>query len=220
MNEKEFSLQEEDKEKIKSAVKFHNPMEITSYTLPKNMEVYIQEVLGEFLMECHQEHMIDYLKFCVDELLNNSKKAKRVLIRIARNAKGKKVAITKVNANVLNNKKGKKVTYVNLKPYKGAKITVKAKAFNKSKVKTVVMTLGSKGKVQLNKNAFKGTKAKTVKFTIKAKKTSQVTFKKGAFAGLSKKSVIKVKKTMSKKQYKKLVKAAKKAGFKGTIKRA
>lgn len=75
MNEKEFSLQEEDKEKIKSAVKFHNPMEITSYTLPKNMEVYIQEVLGEFLMECHQEHMIDYLKFCVDELLNNSKKA-------------------------------------------------------------------------------------------------------------------------------------------------
>ena len=75
MNEKEFSLQEEDKEKIKSAVKFHNPMEITSYTLPKNMEVYIQEVLGEFLLECHQEHMIDYLKFCVDELLNNSKKA-------------------------------------------------------------------------------------------------------------------------------------------------
>ena len=75
MNDKEFSLQEEDKEKIKSAVKFHNPMEITSYTLPKNMEVYIQEVLGEFLLECHQEHMIDYLKFCVDELLNNSQKA-------------------------------------------------------------------------------------------------------------------------------------------------
>jgi len=75
MENKDFSLQDDDREKIKSAVKFHNPMEITSYTLPKNMEVYIQEVLAEFLTECHQEHMIEYLQFCVDELLNNSKKA-------------------------------------------------------------------------------------------------------------------------------------------------
>lgn len=75
MDDKEFSLQEYDREKIKTAVRLHTPIEITSYTLPKNMEVYIYEVLSEFLEECHQEHMTEYLKFCVGELLNNAKKA-------------------------------------------------------------------------------------------------------------------------------------------------
>ena len=154
------------------------------------------------------------------EAKGKSKVSKRVLISIARNAKGKKVAITKVNANLFNSKKGKKITYANFKPYNGARMTIKAKAFNKSKVKDVKFTLGKKGKITVSKNAFKGTAAKKVTITIKAKKASQLTFKKGAFKGLSKKSVIKVKKTMSKKQFKKLSKKAKKAGFKGKIKRA
>lgn len=75
MDDKEFSLQDDDREKIKIAVRLHTPIEISSYTLPKNMEVYIYEVLSEFLSECHQEHMTEYLKFCVGELLNNAKKA-------------------------------------------------------------------------------------------------------------------------------------------------
>ena len=75
MDDKDFSLQQVDKEKIEISVKLHTPLEITSYTLPKNMEVYIQEVLSEFLTRCHQEHMIEYLKFCVGELLTNAKKA-------------------------------------------------------------------------------------------------------------------------------------------------
>lgn len=75
MDIKDFSLQPSDKEKIKIAVRLHTPIEITTYTLPKNMEVYINEVLSEFLKQCHQEHMIEYLKFCVGELLTNSKKA-------------------------------------------------------------------------------------------------------------------------------------------------
>ncbi|MCQ2591677.1 MAG: HDOD domain-containing protein [Treponema sp.] len=75
MDDQDFSLLQADREKIKQAVKLHTPIEITSYTLPKNMEVYIQEVLALFLKECHQEHMTEYIKFCLSELLTNSKKA-------------------------------------------------------------------------------------------------------------------------------------------------
>ena len=83
MDDKDFSLQQEDKEKIETSVQLHTPLEITTYTLPKNMEVYIQEVLSEFLTQCHQDHMIEYLKFCVGELLTNAKKAntKRVYFK-------------------------------------------------------------------------------------------------------------------------------------------
>ena len=75
MIEKEFSLQDEDNEKIKTAIRLHTPIEITSYTLPKNMEVYIHTVLSEFLSECQHDYMTEYLTFCVGELLNNAKKA-------------------------------------------------------------------------------------------------------------------------------------------------
>ena len=68
-------LSEQDKEKISLAVQLHTPLEIMSYTLPREKERYIQEVLTYFLIECHQEHMIDNLVFCLGELLTNSKKA-------------------------------------------------------------------------------------------------------------------------------------------------
>ena len=68
-------LSEQDKEKISLAVQLHTPLEIMSYTLPREKERYIQEVLMYFLMQCHQEHMTDNLVFCLSELLTNSKKA-------------------------------------------------------------------------------------------------------------------------------------------------
>ena len=68
-------LSETDKEKISLAVQLHTPIEIFSYTLPREKEVYIQEVLKYFLLKCHQEHMFDNLSFCLGELLTNSKKA-------------------------------------------------------------------------------------------------------------------------------------------------
>ena len=64
-----------DKERISLAVQLHTPIEIFSYTLPREKEAYIQEVLQYFLKECHQEHMFDNLSFCLGELLTNSKKA-------------------------------------------------------------------------------------------------------------------------------------------------
>ena len=69
------TLQDIDKEKIKTAIRLHTPIEVTTYTLPRNMEIYIHDVLNSFLAECHQEHMTEYLNFCLGELLTNSKKA-------------------------------------------------------------------------------------------------------------------------------------------------
>lgn len=68
-------ITDEDKEKIKLAVQLHTPIEVVSYTLPREMETYIQEVLLYFLQASHQEHMIDNLVFCLGELLTNAKKA-------------------------------------------------------------------------------------------------------------------------------------------------
>ena len=68
-------LTDKDKEKINLAVQLHTPLEIISYTLPRQKEQYINEVLMYFLEICHQEHMTDNLVFCLGELLTNSKKA-------------------------------------------------------------------------------------------------------------------------------------------------
>jgi len=72
-----------DQLKIKNAVRLQLPIEITTYSLPRNMEIYIRKVLEMFLKECHQEHMFEYLNFCLGELLTNSKKAntKRVYFK-------------------------------------------------------------------------------------------------------------------------------------------
>ena len=76
-------MQGVDKEKIQVAVKLHSPIEIVSYVLPRDKELYIQEVLTEFLTECHQEHLAESLRFCITELLVNAKKAntKRVFFK-------------------------------------------------------------------------------------------------------------------------------------------
>ncbi len=81
-NELDVKL-EVDRVKIKNAVRLQTPIEITSYTLPRNMEVYIRSVLAAFLEECHQEHLQEYLTFCLGELLTNAKKAntKRVYFK-------------------------------------------------------------------------------------------------------------------------------------------
>ena len=76
-------LSDQDKEKISLAVQLHTPLEIVSFTLPRQKEIYIHEVLVYFLQKCHQEHMTDNLDFCLGELLTNAKKAntKRIYFR-------------------------------------------------------------------------------------------------------------------------------------------
>lgn len=72
-----------DRKKVKDAVRLQLPIELTTYTLPRNMEVYFRKVLQIFLEECHETQLYDYLNFCLGELLTNSKKAntKRVYFK-------------------------------------------------------------------------------------------------------------------------------------------
>lgn len=74
---------EVDREKIRNSVRLQMPLEITTYTLSRNMEIYIYDILTVFLEECHQEQLIQNLKYCLGELLTNAKKAntKRVYFK-------------------------------------------------------------------------------------------------------------------------------------------
>ncbi|MBR5646501.1 MAG: HDOD domain-containing protein [Treponema sp.] len=85
MEKFESALQNVDKEKIKNAVKLHAPIQITTYTLPRNMELYMHEVLTVFLKECHYDNFSEYLNFCLGELLTNSKKANTKRVFFAEN---------------------------------------------------------------------------------------------------------------------------------------
>ena len=77
------NLKEIDEKKIKKALEYQVPIEVTTYTLPRSMEVYIQSVLQNFLTTCHQNHMHQYLSFCLGELLTNAKKATKSLVGLS-----------------------------------------------------------------------------------------------------------------------------------------
>ena len=64
-----------DMSKIKMAIRAGIPLSITTYTLPHEMQEYMEDVLTAFLVEMEQEHMVEYLKYCLNELVTNSKKA-------------------------------------------------------------------------------------------------------------------------------------------------
>lgn len=64
-----------DSEKIRMAIRSGLPLTIITYTLPHDMEVYMGDILAAFLTELGQEHMIQYLTYCQQELITNAKKA-------------------------------------------------------------------------------------------------------------------------------------------------
>ena len=64
-----------DNSKIKMAIRAGIPLSITTYTLPREMAEYMEEVLASFLSELGQEHMGSYLQYCLNELVTNAKKA-------------------------------------------------------------------------------------------------------------------------------------------------
>ena len=72
-----------DISKIKMAIRTGIPLSITTYTLPHEMIEYMEEVLSAFLSELGQSGMNEYLKYCMNELTTNSKKAntKRIYFR-------------------------------------------------------------------------------------------------------------------------------------------
>lgn len=64
-----------DVAKIKKAAHNAIPLNILTYTLPHDIEVYMEEVLDVFLAELGQKKLKDYLVYCLRELAVNAKKA-------------------------------------------------------------------------------------------------------------------------------------------------
>ncbi|MDR1374503.1 MAG: HDOD domain-containing protein [Treponema sp.] len=64
-----------DEVKVKKAVQSGIPLTITTFTLPHEIEVYIDRVLTVFLKQVDQEKLKDYVVYCVQELAVNAKKA-------------------------------------------------------------------------------------------------------------------------------------------------
>ena len=61
--------------KVKKAIESELPLLITTFTLPHEMEMYINEVVSCYLRELNQEYIIQYILYCVKELTSNAKKA-------------------------------------------------------------------------------------------------------------------------------------------------
>jgi putative nucleotidyltransferase with HDIG domain len=64
-----------NEDKIKKAILSGIPLTITTYTLPREMENYIETVVTTFLMHAGQEKIRDHIVYCVQELAANAKKA-------------------------------------------------------------------------------------------------------------------------------------------------
>jgi putative nucleotidyltransferase with HDIG domain len=64
-----------DETKIKKAVQSGIPLTITTFTLPHEVEVYIEQVIAIFLKMVDREGLKDYIVYCVQELATNAKKA-------------------------------------------------------------------------------------------------------------------------------------------------
>jgi len=64
-----------DEDKIKKAIQSGLPLTITTYTLPKEIEIYIEQVVESFLKNMDQLKLKDYIVYCIQELVVNAKKA-------------------------------------------------------------------------------------------------------------------------------------------------
>ncbi|MDR1278325.1 MAG: HDOD domain-containing protein [Treponema sp.] len=64
-----------DESKVKKAVQAGIPLTITTFTLPHEIEAYIEQVIAVFLQQVGQENLKDYIVYCVQELAVNAKKA-------------------------------------------------------------------------------------------------------------------------------------------------
>jgi putative nucleotidyltransferase with HDIG domain len=64
-----------DETKIKKAILSGVPFTLTTYTMPREAEVYIEELLSVFLKYAGKEDLKDYIVYSVMELASNAKKA-------------------------------------------------------------------------------------------------------------------------------------------------
>jgi putative nucleotidyltransferase with HDIG domain len=64
-----------DEARIKKAIQSEIPLTITTYTLPREIEVYIERIIETFLKLTNQIKLKDYVIYSVQELAVNAKKA-------------------------------------------------------------------------------------------------------------------------------------------------
>jgi hypothetical protein len=64
-----------DEEKVVQAIRKEVPLVMTTYTLPRKVEKYIEKVVGLFLEYIRQSSLADNIIYCVQELVVNAKKA-------------------------------------------------------------------------------------------------------------------------------------------------
>jgi len=64
-----------DEAKVKKAVQSGIPLTITTFTLPREIEIYIEQIISSFLKHIGHEKLRDYIVYCVQELTVNAKKA-------------------------------------------------------------------------------------------------------------------------------------------------
>ncbi|MDR0315824.1 MAG: HDOD domain-containing protein [Treponema sp.] len=64
-----------DEARVKKAIQSGIPLTVTTFTMPREMELYIEQLVTAFLKELDQEKLKDYVVYCVQELAVNAKKA-------------------------------------------------------------------------------------------------------------------------------------------------
>ena len=64
-----------DVDKVNQAIKMEVPLVMTTYTLPRKVEQYIEQVVSIFLDYVRQSRLRDNVIYCIQELVVNAKKA-------------------------------------------------------------------------------------------------------------------------------------------------
>ncbi|MDR2144626.1 MAG: hypothetical protein LBP29_09685 [Treponema sp.] len=64
-----------DEEKVVKAIRMEVPLVMTTYTLPRKVEKYIERVVTLFLEYIRRSSLADSIIYCVQELVVNAKKA-------------------------------------------------------------------------------------------------------------------------------------------------
>ena len=64
-----------DVDKVNQAIKMEVPLVMTTYTLPRKVEQYIEQVVTIFLDYVKQSRLRDNVIYCIQELVVNAKKA-------------------------------------------------------------------------------------------------------------------------------------------------
>ncbi|MCR5613465.1 HDOD domain-containing protein [Treponema sp.] len=134
---------EVDKNKISKAISSGIPLTITTYTLPHEMEVYMGDVLTAFLTELDQLQMVEYLTYCLNELITNAKKANTKRIYFQQ----KKLDITNPDDYELGLKTFKEDTLNNINYY--LQLQKKAGLY----VKLILQVRNNKIKIEIRNNS-------------------------------------------------------------------